>query len=71
MDYEFAITATYDNETTPYFVGRYSDALTAVEEWNKIVDWGFADEFATYNLTEPSGKMHTKIFYRNGKVGGK
>jgi hypothetical protein len=71
MDYEFAITATYDNETTPYFVGRYSDALTAVEEWNKIVDWGFADEFATYNLSEPSGKMHTKIFYRNGKVGGK
>ena len=71
MDYEFAITATYDNETTPYFVGRYSDALTAVEEWNKIVDWGFADEFATYNLSEPSGKMHTKIFYRNGKIGGK
>jgi hypothetical protein len=71
MDYEFAITATYDNETTPYFVGRYPDALTAVEEWNKIVDWGFADEFATYNLSEPSGKMHTKIFYRSGKVGGK
>jgi hypothetical protein len=35
------------------------------------VDWGFADEYATYNFSEPSGKMHTKIFYRNGTVGGK
>jgi hypothetical protein len=71
MEYLYAITATYDNDSTPIWVGRYSDALSAVNEWNKIVDWGFADEFATYNLSEPSGKMHTKIFYRNGNVGGK
>jgi hypothetical protein len=42
-----------------------------VTEWNKITDWGFADEYATYNFSEPSGKMTTKIFYRDGKVGGK
>jgi hypothetical protein len=35
------------------------------------VDWGFADDYATYNFSEPNGKMHTKIFYRDGKVGGK
>ena len=71
MEYEYAITATYDSNDKPYWVGRYTDALTAVTEWNKIVDWGFADEYATYNFSEPNGKMHTKIFYRGGKVGGK
>jgi hypothetical protein len=68
MEYNYSITATYDNETAPYFVGRYTDAISAVTEWNKIVDWGFADEYATYNFSEPSGKMHTKVFYRSGKV---
>jgi hypothetical protein len=30
-----------------------------------------AQEYATINFSEPNGKMHTKIFYRNGNVGGK
>ena len=71
MEYLYSITATYDSDTTPQWVGRYSDAISAVSEWNKIVDWGFANEYATYNFSEPSGKMVTKIFYRDGKVGGK
>ena len=71
MEYSYAITATYDNDTAPHWVGSYSDAISAVTEWNKIVDWGFAAEYATYNFSEPSGKMVTKIFYRDGKVGGK
>ena len=49
----------------------YTNALDAVNSWNKIVDWGFADEYATYNLLEPNGKLHTKNFYRSGKVTGK
>ena len=71
MEYLYAITATYDNDKAPYWVGRYSDAISAVGEWDKIKDWGFANEYATYNFSEPSGKMTTKIFYRDGKVGGK
>lgn len=71
MEYSYAITATYDNDKTPKWVGRYSDAISAVTDWNKIVDWGFANEYATYNFSEPSGKMVTKIFYRSGTVGGK
>jgi len=71
MEYLYAITATYDSAKTPHWIGRYSDAVSAVSEWNKIVDWGFASEYATYNLSEPSGKMHTKIFYRSGAVSGK
>jgi hypothetical protein len=45
-----------------------SDELTAVHAFDKCSDYGDAKEYATYNLSEPSGKMHTKNFYRNGKV---
>ena len=67
MDYEYSITVTYDSATEPIWVGRYDNALSAVTEFNKIVDWGFADEYATVNLSEPNGKMHTRTFYREGR----
>ena len=70
MEYLYAITVAYDGNA-PHWTGRYSDALTAVDEFNKHIDWGFADEYSTVNLSEPSGKMHTKVFYANGTVGGK
>jgi hypothetical protein len=66
MEYNYAITVAYDGNA-PHWIGRYSDALTAVNEFNKHIDWGFADEYATVNLSEPSGKMHTKLFYREGR----
>jgi hypothetical protein len=65
-EYLYAVTLSYDG-ATPHWVGRYSDALTAVNAFNEFVDWGFADEFSTVNLSEPSGKMHTKVFYREGR----
>ena len=66
MEYNYAITVAYDGNA-PHWTGRYSDALTAVNEFNKHIDWGFADEYSTVNLSEPSGKMHTKLFYREGR----
>ena len=66
-EYQYTVTCTYDSDTTPKFVGRYQDALTAVNEFNKYIDWGFADEYSTVNLSEPSGKMHTRTFYREGR----
>ena len=69
MNYEYAVTISYDGEL--YSSHRFPDALTAVETWQKCCDYGDAKEFATYNLSEPNGKMHTKTFYRNGNVGGK
>lgn len=71
MDYEYSVTCTNDNETTPSYVGRFDNALEAVNVYNACVDYGFANEYRTINLSEPNGKMHTKIFYRDGKVGGK
>jgi len=68
MEYLYSVTCTYDNDTTPKWIGRYSDALSAVEVYQKFIDHGFANEYSTVNLSEPSGKMHTKVFYRNGNV---
>ncbi len=71
MEYLYSVTCTYDGDRSPYWVGRYDNALDAVNTYNKFVDYGLASEYSTVNLSEPSGKMHTKIFYTNGNVGGK
>jgi len=42
--------------------------LEAVDAWTKCVDHGNAKEYATYNLSDPTGKMYTKTFYANGAV---
>jgi hypothetical protein len=67
-EYLYSVTTTNDNEIQPSWVGRYSDALSAVEVYQRFIDHGFADEYRTVNLSEPSGKMHTKVLYRSGKV---
>ncbi len=66
MEYLYAVTVSYDSKPV-HWTGRYSDALSAVNTFNSFEDWGFADEYATVNLSEPSGKMHTKLFYREGR----
>jgi hypothetical protein len=71
MEYLYSVTTTNDNNTQPDWVGRYSDALSAVQVFERFTDHGFANEYRTVNLSEPNGKMHTKILYRNGNVGGK
>ena len=71
MEYLYAVTCTYDNATSPQWTARFDNCLDAVNSYRSFTDWGFADEYSTVNLSEPSGKMHTKIFYRNGNVGGK
>ena len=70
-EYLYSVTCTYDSDASTTWVGRYSDALSAVESYQKFIDHGLANEFRTVNLSEPSGKMHTKILYRSGIVGGK
>ena len=66
MEYLYSVTVSYDSKPV-HWTGRYSDALSAVNTFNSFEDWGFADEYATVNLSEPSGKMHTKLFYREGR----
>ena len=68
MEYLYSVTCTYDGDRSPHWTGRYDNALDAVDTYNKFVDYGLASEYSTVNLSEPNGKMHTKNFYRNGKV---
>ena len=71
MEYLYSVTCTYDGEATPRWVGRFSDCLSAVETFQQFIDHGLAVEYSTINLSEPNGKMHTKNFYKSGKVTGK
>jgi hypothetical protein len=66
MEYNYSLTTSYDGVLV--YTLRVSDMLEAVDAWNKCVDFGIANEYATYNLSDPTGKMYTKTFYRNGEV---
>ena len=63
----YKLTIAYDGNA-PLITETYSDALTAVHSFDKCSDFGDAKEYATYNLSDPMGKMYTKTFYRNGNV---
>ena len=69
MEYLYSLTTSYDGKLVNTL--RSADLLEIVDAWNKCVDHGDANEHATYNLSDPSGKMFTKFFFRNGEVGGK
>lgn len=66
MEYNYSLTIAYDGELVS--TTRTADMLEIVTAWNKCVDFGDAKEYATYNLSDPSGKMYTKTFYRSGMV---
>jgi hypothetical protein len=68
MEYIYKVTSVYDGNKERSWRGIYDNALEAVNAYNAMVDYGFAHEYRTVNLSEPNGKMHTKIFYRDGKV---
>jgi hypothetical protein len=66
MEYNYSLTIAYDGELVS--TTRTADMLEIVTAWNKCVDFGDAKEYATYNLSDPIGKIYTKTFYRNGNV---
>ena len=66
MEYNYSLTTSYDGKLIHTL--RTADMLEVVDAWNKCVDYGDAKEYATYNLSDPSGKMYTKTFYTSGMV---
>jgi len=66
MEYTYSLTTSYDGELVNTL--RVSDMMEAVDAWSKCVDYGNAKDYATYNLSDPTGKMYTKTFYANGEV---
>ena len=66
MEYTYSLTTSYDGELINTL--RVNDMLEAVNAWTKCVDYGTARKYATYNLSDLTGKMYTKTFYTNGEV---
>jgi hypothetical protein len=66
MEYLYSLTTSYDGKLVNAV--KSVDLLAIVDVWNKCVDSGDAKEYATYNLSDPSGKMFTKTFYTTGLV---
>lgn len=66
MEYNYSLTTSYDGNLVNTL--RSADMLEIVNAWNKCVDFGDAKEYATYNMSDPMGKMYTKVFFRDGKV---
>jgi hypothetical protein len=67
MEYEYAVTSAYDGHA-PHWVQRYENEFGAWESFFRFTDWGMANEYRTVNISTPTGKMYTKLFYRNGEV---
>jgi hypothetical protein len=67
MEYEYAVTSAYDGHA-PHWTQRYENEFGAWESFFRFTDWGMANEYRTVNISTPTGKMYTKIFYRNGEV---
>ena len=65
----YRLDTYYDGKLEYTF--QFADALQAFEAFAKCYDVGFAKEFATYNLSMPTGKMYTKNFNRLGLVSAK
>jgi hypothetical protein len=63
MEYNYSLTTSYDGKLINTL--RCKDMLEVVDAWNKCVDFGDAKEYATYNMSDPIGKMYTKIFFRD------
>jgi len=66
MEYNYSLTISYDGNLVSTL--RSADMIEVVDAWYKCVDCGDAKEYATYNISDPWGKMVTKTFYRDGRV---
>lgn len=63
----YQITVSYDGQPI-HFNKNYTDALEAFTAFLSFTDWGWANEYSTVNLMTNTGKMYTKIFYRDGRI---
>ena len=67
MEYNYVVTCAYDGNV-PHWEQRYENEFGAWESFFRFTDWGLADEYSTVNIYTPTGKCHTKLFYRDGRV---
>ena len=62
--YSFMLTIARDGESPARSIYHFGDAITAAEAYSRYDNFGFAKEFLTVSLYEPSGKINTKVLKR-------
>jgi hypothetical protein len=61
----YIISVSRDGETPPRSIISYSSIIEAVEGYSMYTDAGFARDYLTVCLYEPSGKINKKVLKRN------
>lgn len=60
----YMLTIARDGESPARSIYFYGTALDAVVGYDAYQDWGFAKEFLTVELYEPTGLVHSKVLRR-------
>lgn len=61
----YMLTISRDGESPVRTIIFYDNAIDASEAYNMYQDWGFAKQYLTVTLYEPSGRVNQKVFKRN------
>lgn len=61
----YMLTIARDGEEPVRTIIFYENAIDAAEAYNMYNDWGFAKQYLTVRLYEPTGKVNEKVFKRN------
>ncbi len=61
----YMLTIARDGESPVRTIIFYDNAIDAAEAYNKYIDWGFARNYLTVHLYEPSGRINKKVLTRN------
>lgn len=60
----YMLTIARDGEEPVRSIYNFKDAITASEAYARYTDWGFAKDYLTVKLYEPTGIIHEKILSR-------
>lgn len=60
----YMLTIARDGESPARSIYFYGDAIDAVKGYEAYRDWGFAKDFLTVELHEPTGRVHSKVLRR-------
>jgi len=60
----FMLTIARDGESPVRSIYFYDNAIDAATGYEAYTDWGFAKDFLTVTLYEPTGRVHEKVLKR-------
>ena len=60
----YMLTVARDGESPVRSIYFYGDAIDAATGYAAYTDWGFAKDFLTVELYEPTGRVHSKVLRR-------